>query len=74
MKWSEAKEVMPPPARAGFRYIARGLSYQYPHTIEHDGHLVIAFSRSKQTIEIVKLPLDEVDQLGHVSKTCERVQ
>lgn len=38
-------------------------SFQYPHVIEHDAHLLIACSRRKQAIEIVKLPLTEIDRL-----------
>lgn len=36
---------------------------QYPHAIEHDGHLLIAYSRQKTTIEVVKISLDEIDRL-----------
>jgi hypothetical protein len=36
---------------------------QYPHVIEHDGNLFIAFSRNKAISEIFKLSLDEVDRL-----------
>jgi hypothetical protein len=38
-------------------------SYQYPHVIEHDGRLLIAFSRRKQTIEVVRVSLDDVTRL-----------
>jgi hypothetical protein len=38
-------------------------SLQYPHAIEHDGQLFIAYSRKKQAIEVVKISLDEVDRL-----------
>lgn len=38
-------------------------SYQYPHVIERDGELLIAFSRKKQTVEVVKVSLDEVEKL-----------
>jgi hypothetical protein len=38
-------------------------SLQYPHVIEHDGSLLIAYSRRKQTVEVVKIPLSEVDAL-----------
>jgi len=38
-------------------------SFQYPHVIEHDGRLLIAFSRKKQTVEVVSVTLDEVDRL-----------
>ncbi len=36
---------------------------QYPHVIEHDGNLFIAFSRNKAISEVFKLSLDEVDRL-----------
>ncbi len=38
-------------------------SLQYPHAIEHDGHLLVAYSRQKQAIEVVKIPLAELDRL-----------
>ena len=38
-------------------------SLQYPHVIEHDGHLLVAFSRRKQTVEVVKVSLKAVDAL-----------
>jgi hypothetical protein len=40
-------------------------SLQYPHAIEHDGQLLIAYSRGKTRIEIVKVPLDAVERLRH---------
>jgi hypothetical protein len=36
---------------------------QYPHVIEHDGHLLVAYSRNKTAIEVVKLPLDAIERL-----------
>jgi hypothetical protein len=36
-------------------------SLQYPHMIEHEDHLLIAFSRRKQAIETVNLPLDAIE-------------
>jgi hypothetical protein len=38
-------------------------SLQYPHVIEHDAALFVAYSRKKQTVEVVKVKLDEVDRL-----------
>jgi len=38
-------------------------SLQYPHVIEHDGALLVAFSRRKQTVEVVRIPLAEIDAL-----------
>jgi sugar lactone lactonase YvrE len=36
---------------------------QYPHVMEKDGQLFVAYSRNKTDIEIIKLSLDEVDRL-----------
>ncbi len=38
-------------------------SLQYPHVIEHDGHLFIAMSRGKVQTEIFRVDLDDVDTL-----------
>ncbi|MBC8289541.1 MAG: exo-alpha-sialidase [Planctomycetes bacterium] len=38
-------------------------SLQYPHVIEHDGHLLIALSRGKVQIEVFRVSLDEIDTL-----------
>lgn len=38
-------------------------TYQYPHAIEHDGHLLIAFSRKKTQTEIIKVSLRDLDAL-----------
>ncbi len=38
-------------------------SLQYPHAIEHDGHLLIAYSRRKQAIEVIKIPIAEFKKL-----------
>ena len=37
-------------------------SLQYPHVIEHDGALYIAYSRKKQTVEVVRVSLDAIDR------------
>ncbi len=49
-------------------YLIGGRHIDYPHIIEHDGHLLIAFSGAKQTMEVLKVSLDDVDRLiGHTS-------
>ncbi|QDS91537.1 hypothetical protein FF011L_02670 [Roseimaritima multifibrata] len=40
-----------------------GRHVDYPHMIEHDGHLLVAFSGAKQTMEVVKISLDDIDAL-----------
>lgn len=46
-----------------FRLIG-GRHVDYPHIIEHDGHLLIAFSGAKQTMEVMKVSLDELERLA----------
>ena len=36
---------------------------QYPHAIEHDGHVFITFSRNKNQSEVFKVPLSEIENL-----------
>jgi len=38
-------------------------SLQYPHVIEHDDHLLIAFSRNKNQTELFRISLDDVEKL-----------
>ena len=35
----------------------------YPHIIEYDDHLFIVFSSAKQTMEVLKVSLDNLDEL-----------
>jgi hypothetical protein len=38
-------------------------SVQYPHIIEHEGQLLITYSRKKQAIEVIKVSLSGVEKL-----------
>lgn len=38
-------------------------SVQYPHAMEHDGAVFVAYSRHKTAIEVIKIPLDEIERL-----------
>jgi hypothetical protein len=56
------------PAPTGFEPIWKKFSYgiaslQYPHVIEHDGHLWIALSRCKLQTEVFRVSLESVDEL-----------
>ena len=44
-------------------YLVGGRHIDYPHIIEHDDHLLIAFSGAKQTMEVMKVSLDDVETL-----------
>ena len=41
----------------------RATTFQYPHVIEHEGSLFIAFSNKKNITEVLKVPLAEVARL-----------
>jgi len=41
----------------------KATTFQYPHVIEHEGSLFIAFSNKKNITEILKVALSDVDQL-----------
>lgn len=43
-------------------HLVGGRHVDYPHIIEHDGYLLIAFSGAKQTMEVLKVSLDDIDQ------------
>ena len=44
-------------------YLVGGRHIDYPHMIEHDGSLFISFSGAKQTLEVLKVSLDAIDEL-----------
>ena len=56
-----------------FRLVG-GRHVDYPHIIEHDGHLLIAFSGAKQTMEVLRVSLDDLDTLIAESKTPGQTQ
>lgn len=39
-------------------YLVGGRHVDYPHVLEHDGHLYIAFAGAKSTVEVLKIGLD----------------
>jgi hypothetical protein len=44
-------------------YLIGGRHIDYPHVIEHERALYVAFSGRKQTIEVLKVRLDELDKV-----------
>ena len=44
-------------------YLTGGRHIDYPHVIEHDGHLLIAFAGGKQSVEVMKIRLSDLDKL-----------
>jgi hypothetical protein len=43
--------------------IRKAAGFQYPHAIEHEGHVQIIYSRDMKTVETLRIPLDKVDRL-----------
>ena len=41
----------------------KATTFQYPHVIEHDGNLFIAFSNKKNVTEVLKVKLDDIDRV-----------
>jgi len=44
--------------------LVRGRQADYPHAIEHEGDLLVAFSGAKQTVELLKIALKDLDAAG----------
>ncbi|MEA1951853.1 MAG: exo-alpha-sialidase, partial [Planctomycetota bacterium] len=44
-------------------YLVGGRHVDYPHIIEHEGDLFISFSGAKQTVEVLKVSLDDIDKM-----------
>ncbi len=49
-------------------YLTGGRHIDYPHIIEHDGCLLIAFAGEKQSVEVMKIRLSDIDQLKMISQ------
>lgn len=45
--------------------VRKAAGFQYPHAIEQDGHLLVVYSRNMTTIEVIRVPLDEIGRLLH---------
>jgi hypothetical protein len=47
---------------------AKATTFQYPHAIEHDGALYIAFSNKKNVTEVLRVSLEEIERLRGASR------
>lgn len=45
--------------------LAGGRHVDYPYVLEHDGHLLVAFSGGKQSVEVLKVPIEALDRLSN---------
>ena len=53
-------------------YLVGGRWVDYPHVIEHDGQLFIAFAGGKQTVEVLRVRLADLDGLRNPSLESAR--
>ena len=60
---SPPQETAQIPATLFRKLQAAVASPQYPHAIEHDGHLFVAFSRNKVQTDVLRVPLTAVDAM-----------
>lgn len=44
-------------------YLVGGRHVDYPHVIEHNRHLLVAFAGGKQTVEVLKVRISDLDTL-----------
>jgi hypothetical protein len=44
-------------------YLVGERHVDYPHVIEQDGHLLVSFATGKQTVEVIKIRLSDIDAL-----------
>ncbi|MEZ5199475.1 MAG: exo-alpha-sialidase [Bacteroidales bacterium] len=53
-------------------YLTGGRHIDYPHVIEHDGYLLVAFAGSvKQMIEVIKIDISELDKIDMSKMSVE---
>jgi hypothetical protein len=50
-------------------YLIGGRHVDYPHVIEHQEHLLVAFSGGKQTIEVIKITTKDLDRITNSTQT-----
>jgi hypothetical protein len=43
-------------------YLVGGRHVDYPHVIEQDGNIFVAFASAKQTVELLKIDLNELEE------------
>jgi hypothetical protein len=44
-------------------YLVGDRHVDYPHVIEHDGYLLVAFAGKKETVEVIKVKISDLDTL-----------
>ncbi len=53
-------------------YLVGSRHVDYPHVIEHEGYLYVAFASAKQSVEVLRIDMAELDQLEMPSEPLTR--
>ena len=53
-------------------YLIGGRWVDYPHVIEHNGYLLVAFSGKKQSVEVLKIKITDLDKLEMPSNSLTK--
>lgn len=53
-------------------YLIGGRRVDYPHVIEHNGHLLIAFSGGKQSVDVLKIKISDLDKLEMMLESLKK--
>lgn len=46
-------------------YLVGGRHIDYPHVMEHNGHVFVAFAGAKQTVEVLKIKISDLDKINN---------
>ncbi len=53
-------------------YLVGGRRVDYPHVLEHDRHLLVAFAGNKQSIELLKVAIDDLAKIANQPAANDR--
>lgn len=53
-------------------YLTGGRHIDYPHVIEYEGHLLIAFAGEKQSVEVMKLRIADLDNIKMIPQKKDK--
>jgi len=49
-------------------YLVGGRHVDYPHVMEHAGSLFVAFAGAKQTVEVLKIRIEDLDRVSNTRR------
>ena len=49
-------------------YLVGGRHIDYPHVMEHNGYIFVAFAGAKQTVEVLKIKISDLEDIKMPSR------